>query len=231
MKKKVVSAVVSVLAALSASSASAAIITYTATGFATGSSVLGNFSENIVVTSVADTATLQSCVQGGMPVAGCNVVINSSLTVDVANVGQFSLTNPTYTFVNNAAGIFGFGEVNLALPIGIRTLMFLNLPTQQFTQVGDFLSYDLVSNLGPISTHSLVTSTFVPQFNGFLPVDTSGGPVNLFASPFVASTFQAVVSGGNAVPEPASWALLIAGFGLVGSAMRNRTRKATVSFS
>jgi hypothetical protein len=39
-------------------------------------------------------------------------------------------------------------------------------------------------------------------------------------------TFDSVTS---AAPEPASWALMLGGFGLVGGAMRGR-RKAAVSF-
>ena len=35
---------------------------------------------------------------------------------------------------------------------------------------------------------------------------------------------------GSAVPEPASWAMMLGGFGLVGGALRNR-RKATVRFA
>lgn len=41
-------------------------------------------------------------------------------------------------------------------------------------------------------------------------------------------TFGAANPGGGAVPEPASWAMLIAGFGLTGAAMRRR-RSATVT--
>ena len=37
------------------------------------------------------------------------------------------------------------------------------------------------------------------------------------------------VTAGGVVPEPASWALMLGGFGLVGGAMRSR-RKAAVSF-
>lgn len=36
---------------------------------------------------------------------------------------------------------------------------------------------------------------------------------------------SAVTASAGAVPEPASWALMIAGFGLVGGAMRTRTRR------
>jgi hypothetical protein len=36
---------------------------------------------------------------------------------------------------------------------------------------------------------------------------------------------------GGAVPEPATWAMMIGGFGMVGSTMRYRRRKTTVSFA
>lgn len=39
---------------------------------------------------------------------------------------------------------------------------------------------------------------------------------------------QDIVVTGNPVPEPATWALMVAGFGLVGASMRRRTR-ATVA--
>ncbi len=42
-------------------------------------------------------------------------------------------------------------------------------------------------------------------------------------------TFGSVVAGG-AVPEPATWAMMLSGFGLVGGAMRYRRRKTAVSF-
>ncbi len=39
--------------------------------------------------------------------------------------------------------------------------------------------------------------------------------------------YDSVILPGAAVPEPASWALMIAGFGLVGGAMRRRTAQVT----
>ncbi|MDO7841779.1 PEPxxWA-CTERM sorting domain-containing protein [Sphingomonas sp. CA1-15] len=47
---------------------------------------------------------------------------------------------------------------------------------------------------------------------------------------FIANTSQDTafsVSGIAAAPEPASWAMMIGGFGLVGGAMRQRKRTAT----
>jgi hypothetical protein len=40
-----------------------------------------------------------------------------------------------------------------------------------------------------------------------------------------------VIDVRGAVPEPASWAMMVGGFGLIGGALRNRRRSATVSFA
>lgn len=50
-----------------------------------------------------------------------------------------------------------------------------------------------------------------------------------FLSPYGSGGGAARLVSAGAVPEPASWALMLGGFGLVGGAMRSR-RKATVSF-
>ena len=44
-----------------------------------------------------------------------------------------------------------------------------------------------------------------------------------FGGPNVFIVDDLSFASGNAVPEPASWAMMIAGFGLVGAAMRRRT--------
>jgi hypothetical protein len=43
----------------------------------------------------------------------------------------------------------------------------------------------------------------------------------------LAVTFDATGGPGGGVPEPASWALMIAGFGLAGGALRHRRSLAT----
>lgn len=48
--------------------------------------------------------------------------------------------------------------------------------------------------------------------------------------PFIASNFRASVVNDAAVPETATWAMMIAGFGMMGAAMRARRRSTKVSF-
>jgi hypothetical protein len=44
-----------------------------------------------------------------------------------------------------------------------------------------------------------------------------------------ASTLQ--ISAVSAAPEPAAWAMMMVGFGLIGGAIRYRRRKTTLSFA
>lgn len=46
-----------------------------------------------------------------------------------------------------------------------------------------------------------------------------------------ADVFRAWVAGGNAVPEPESWTMLILGFGAIGGAMRYRSRKTQLRYA
>jgi hypothetical protein len=54
------------------------------------------------------------------------------------------------------------------------------------------------------------------------------GGINSFV-PFDPAAYSGHLEGG-AVPEPASWALMLGGFGLIGGAMRSRKRVSAVSF-
>lgn len=73
-----------------------------------------------------------------------------------------------------------------------------------------FAGYDPGTPLGPVT----------PQ-NGsaIFPLDTDRGALNVGV--VVRNAFSA--TPGAAVPEPATWGMMIAGFALVGAAMRRRT--------
>jgi hypothetical protein len=58
-------------------------------------------------------------------------------------------------------------------------------------------------------------------FTGVAKSINFGGTANFIVYDNI--TFGADVPGGGVIPEPATWAMMIAGFGLVGAAMRRRS--------
>lgn len=76
-----------------------------------------------------------------------------------------------------------------------------------------------------IAEGGVVTSTFA-NFALFNGLPTAGG--YMFDSALLADTaiYRISFSVANAVPEPASWALMIAGFGLAGGLLRRRPARA-----
>lgn len=145
------------------------------------------------------------------------------------------LNNPIFTNTAN-----GFD------PNGITNNVFLVLTGQAYLLGGD--------NSFVVGHDDGVVLTF-PGLNGGVPVVNEPLPTSFSSSPFTVNNPGAAglfafslqyteCCGGPAnlvftingapptgsVPEPASWAMMIAGFGLVGGALRNR-RKTTVSFA
>jgi hypothetical protein len=96
-----------------------------------------------------------------------------------------------------------------------------------------------VADLTDLTTNTSIWSRNVGSFSGSRTVDvnsswSAGGLLFAFSNEGGGSygmrnlTFELRAidngGGGGAVPEPASWAMLIAGFGLVGAASRRRRR-------
>lgn len=95
-----------------------------------------------------------------------------------------------------------------------------------FDELGDTMLSLSSGTMGQSGQSGWLTFTFASSeiFGGF-GFGVSGGneaSLALIAEPG---------SYDNAVPEPASWAMMIAGFGLVGGAMRVRARRATFAVS
>lgn len=102
---------------------------------------------------------------------------------------------------------YSFNVAPLSLTAGNYFLAFQNV-TDNIT---DFLSQGVGSSGAFLSSDN--GATFTPTYQGIPSVAIS-----------VGDTVAAAPVAG-AVPEPATWAMMIAGFGLVGGAMRRRSTK------
>lgn len=99
---------------------------------------------------------------------------------------------------------------------GISTL--LSIPTGQ-SQLGFTLSLDLGCRVSGSTCNFGSTSAF--RFGDL--------PTGLSFSSQSGTLFSALTTVPGAVPEPATWAMLIFGFGVVGAGMRSRRRIALVA--
>lgn len=145
-----------------------------------------------------------------------------------------------FTLVGDTANIATIGSGTVALNplatasfvIGARSGTFL-IPTRLGTagsgtvvffsrsSGSDLFDFFLSTAVDISMPFAPVTGTGVFALNQFNNVETTAGALTFNRSSDV------IFSGGGVVPEPASWAMLIAGFGLVGATMRRR--RATVA--
>lgn len=148
---------------------------------------------------------------GFTSVTGLNGTMNGTLTfatVEGATIAQ-SLPN-FFVFNDGRGGTFNFSATS------VQTASFSNIPNVS-SSVGLYI-------LGNVAN----------AFQGFTP--TPGSLTLSFnstgGSPYSASaTLSVPPAGAGAVPEPASWAMMITGFGMAGWAMRRRRGKTRVSFA
>jgi hypothetical protein len=180
----------------------AAQITYTVTG--TGGAIIGNafYSGNFTMVGIGENGPdLNSD-----PTITAFAMDSTTVTFGGTTV---SATNPVAFFTNSAVNVGGFVQV---LPgFIIQNVLGFQNPI--------FATYDPSTAIGPI-----------PVFNGGFqsPFQTTGG--NLIWQGLNNLTFTAQLAEvQSAVPEPATWGMMLAGFGIAGAAMR-RKPKVAVSF-
>ncbi len=212
------------LAASMAAPASAAVVTLDFEGIANGASV-GNYyngggGTNYGVSFSNDTLALIDADAGG----GGNFANEPS-----ANTIMFFL-NANNAILNVAAGFttgFSFwytSSTSASVTVwdglnGTGNLLGTINLTAQFNQncsgdpTGQFCNW---TNAGV-------------AFGGTAKSINFGGTAN--QTGYDNITFGSDRATGGAVPEPATWAMMIGGFGMVGGAMRYRRRKTTVSFA
>lgn len=168
------------------------------------------------------------------------VSLNTPLTAGVSQ--SFSFGGSTFTFggsgsssvtVQNSAGAaiqaFG-GFFGIALT---PSASFTNRGTVTYgptgTQYASFTSPTIDSSISQDSFVGLRANNGTDNFFGFAYLSgrtlVGYGYENLASTAVTAS----VINAAGAVPEPASWALMLVGFGGIGLAMRRRKSKVTTT--
>jgi len=208
MRKLTLLAVVSSIA-LSAVSANAATVAIDLSGAVTGTTVTGV------------GATFAQGFAAGAP-----LTLSPSGTIDVAffNPGVSPASNSLLSQPGNAAPIAMLLGGNLANAI-------------TFTAgSGDGGAFDVIgydangavtgsTTFSGLSGYSIFNVSGIGNFAGLLFTNNSD-PAGLR---FMNFSYETVV--GGPVPEPASWAMMILGFGMVGGAVRYRNARTRLAFA
>jgi hypothetical protein len=122
-------------------------------------------------------------------------------------------------------GTYGTATVGINSP-----LPGFSLPGS--TQVSGEVKLGALAPSDPMDPASaLVFSTLAPGVDQYVSLTFQEAGVGYAGSAHVdgAGYLQSIEYEVTAVPEPASWALMIGGFGLAGAALRSRRRQAALS--
>jgi hypothetical protein len=137
-----------------------------------------------------------------------------TLTGSLANYssgGGFSVIDP----LDDASfTIAGTGSGTLSIPTRLYVLSGsagLSLAGEGGADIFDFLT----PPISDMTQHFVVHSTFVYALYQFQDIATTAGGLSFYAA-------SNVTFANGAIPEPAAWTLMIAGFGLIGTALRRR---------
>jgi hypothetical protein len=160
---------------------------------------------------------------------------------DFDTLGDLSMLDPGYVnTIIHAAGSDGTGAQDpFSNPAGTPYLSVLGGGTATITF--DKLMKSISFDWGSIDTYNTLTITLNDGTTHIIPGNPGGGnqqsPANngryyavwdgtnaiksvTFAS--TSNSFEVDALSGSAVPEPATWAMMITGFGLAGAAIRRR---------
>ncbi len=180
---------------------------------------------NKLVLALAGASALafgSAAAQASISVTSCNFttscsVVNatSSSTIAFSDSNPATSFNESIVFTNNVAGNYSitFGTSSSAINILTATL---TSPTGQI--------YTLTGPTGTLPDKQYnLASTFLPT--GSFTFNTTGTRVDGQAGS-IAGTLTVV---NSAVPEPATWGLMLLGFGGMGFSMRRNRRQSAIA--
>ncbi len=191
-------------------------------------------------TTPAQAATVSFSYIGADRTAPVDVTGQGLLIRVTDGVGSFSFQPPSLQSFSPQSGTFGLADL-ASFSLDTSTIFtFSQVNPAGFPSSG-FFNYglaDLTSFSATFANGALTALSF--ETNALSPISTSGnGNFGLQSfrvtglGPDGAATFngdfQLVTSGQieiAAVPEPATWAMMIIGFGMIGGSLRTRRRPA-----
>ncbi len=153
----------------------------------------------LAIPAAADAASLLFTLEGSR---NASFSLDSNPVPDSFTTLQTNFLNVAGTFngIAGVASLINFGTTDGTFSAAALNILAPNLGFTQFSGPTIF---------GGTTAHPIFSPGVFQLNNPFF-----GGPATL--------TISEIASG--AVPEPASWAMLIMGFGLVGAIMRRRAR-------
>ena len=148
-----------------------------------------------------------------------NALMNSP-NVSYGTAFDPDVTALAYTFNDNNPGT---GTTLYGIDTGADALTTINTATGRLTRVGA-----LGVNLGARTSFDIsgrTNQTFVQSVNRLYSINLSTGALTL-----IGNTDRAIFALSAGVPEPATWGMMIIGFGAVGAMSRSarRSRKSQV---
>lgn len=164
--------------------------------------------EDAQAATILDTVTCEEVGPGTLTCDNSSAVVGAGVEFKISNVFNIDFSSGLLTITTLRAGILGGTILN-----------FQNL-TNPWT------SANLLS--GSVGNFDASDVTLA---SGILRVDFSNTGTGTVGPFVIGDTFTIGLTAG-AVPEPATWALMLLGFGFVGGAMRSKKRqKVTVSYA
>jgi PEP-CTERM motif len=151
-----------------------------------------------------------------------------TLTGDTANVttsGNFQVNDPLTSAAFNIAGA-GAGTFSFATRFGqFGAIAFFS----RSNSIGGSDLFDFTgANVNIANSFGPFAGTGVFALSQFQNVQTSAGLLSFNAA---SNIVYSGALGTPAVPEPATWAMLVMGFGLVGAALRRRQATVRVTYA
>lgn len=230
-------------AAISAPAAAiTAFATFTTTSALPSVDFVGSGNGAGVISSVAQAVTFRFLDPLGGPTptdfaATFNFTANTAGGVVVGGVGVASVPTGTFSFTsatpvtfagstgtNLLSGVFTDGALTAKIGGSVASLFNSTPPsTSTVTFTSDFLDFS--------QSLERDLSFAINAINPLIAASSLGGGVANFSGT-ISGNFGADVIAGNGlpvVPEPGTWLLMIAGFGLVGTAMRRRSTMISVT--